>query len=128
MDLSVLMFWKTEYEKKRDKYYKLYTKLEDYYSEHNRKVEEAESTYSAYNNGMPYLSGMKIPSSDFNVKRHELNERLHKVFAEDKARKLDLKIASEQAYERYEHYRALATNQGEKYEQERTRQLEEAKK
>lgn len=128
MDLENLKFWKTEYEKNRDRYLKLYTKLENYYDEHNRKVGEAETAFSTYNHGMPFLSGLKIPSSDFSAKRMELNERLQKVFAEDKEKKLELKVASEKAYERYEYYRELATSQGEKYDQELQKQLEEAKK
>lgn len=126
VDLENLKFWKTEYEKNRDRYFKLHTKLENYYDEHNRKVGEAETTYSSYNHGMPYLSGVKIPSSDFNAKRMELNERLQNVFAEDKGKKLELKVASEKAYERYEYYRDLATSQGEKYDEEMKKQQEEA--
>ncbi|MEI3614125.1 hypothetical protein [Pseudogracilibacillus sp. SO30301A] len=114
--LQQLFRRKTEAERKRDEYYKLYTRLGNILEEHDRKVEEFTSAYNSYRNSDPYLSPSKIPSNDFVEKLKQLNERLDAQFENEKGKRLNLVIAVNRAYGRYEYYRSLAITEAENYE------------
>jgi hypothetical protein len=112
--------FRTETEKKRDNYYDLYKSLQDALKEHNRKVAQAEASYSSYISSVPSLSDFKIPSNDFGPKREELNRKLNKHFSEEKQKRSELDRASNQAYQRYVYYKNLAIREAEaKAEKER---------
>jgi|SRR5690625_1287425 len=112
---------KTEAERKRDEYYKLYTRLSDVLEEHDRRVNDATGAYESYHRSLPYLSHFKVPSNDFVVKREQLNEKLTSYFDEEKGKRLDLVIAINRAYGRYEYYRSLAITEAENYEREKNK-------
>lgn len=101
-------WFKTEYERKRDNYYRLYQRLQDALSDHDRKVNEAQQAYSSYKNSSPYLSSYRIPSNDFSPKLTEIEGRLMKRFDYEKRKRSELVTASSQAYQRYIHYKNLA--------------------
>lgn len=101
-------FFRTATEKKRDSYYKLYTKLNQRITEHDKYIGEVNTAYSSYVASIPHLSQIKIPSDDFEPKRVELTERLNKLYDLDKGKRLQLIIARDRALGRYEFYRQLA--------------------
>lgn len=115
---------KTEAERKRDEYHTLHQKLVKVLEDHDRKVKDAASTYDSYRYSMPFLSSLKVPSSEFSEKRIELNEKLNNVFDTDKEKRLDVKIAIDRAYGRYEYYRNLAITEAQNYEKEKERERE----
>lgn len=100
-------------EKKRDDYYRLYEKLQDAVTEHDRLVSDAESSYSSYKNTSPYLSGNKIPSNHFSPVLSELEGTLQRYFDDEKSQRSDLIRARSRAYQQYEHYRMLAIREAE---------------
>ena len=104
---------KTATERKRDDYYKLYQKLGDALSEHDRKVSEANSAHRSYVGTVPNLSNTKIPSNDFEVSREKLNGELLDYFQQDKDKRSSLVSAKNKAYERYIHYKNLAIREAE---------------
>ena len=113
-------FFRTDTEKKRDNYYDLYRELQNALKEHNKKVAQAEASYSSYIGSVPNLSNFKIPSNDFDPKREELSRKLNKHFNEEKQKRSDLDRASNQAYQRYVYYKNLAIREAEaKAERER---------
>ena len=125
-DVMFLSLWsiftrKTEAERKRDEYYKLYTRLGDVLEEHDRRVNDATGAYERYYRSSPYLSPSKVPSNDFVAKREQLNEKLTSYFDEEKGKRLDLVIAINRAYGRYEYYRSLAITEAENYEREKNK-------
>lgn len=109
----VFGWFKTDTEKKRDDYYKLYERLGDAISEHDRKVSDAEGSYSSYTSSSPYLSSNIIPSNDFSPKRTELNSTLQRYFDYEKGKRSDLVTARSRAYQQYEHYKDLAIKEEE---------------
>jgi len=109
----VFGLFRTDTEKKRDDYFKLYEKLGDAISEHDRKVSDAEGAYSSYNSSTPYLSSNRIPSNHFSPKLTELNETLQRYFTYEKNKRSDLVTARSRAYEQYEHYKNLAIEEAE---------------
>ncbi len=119
--LQQLFRRKTEAERKRDEYYKLYTKLENILEEYDKKVEEFTSAYNSYRNSGPYLSPSKIPSNDFVEKRKQLNERLDAQFENEQGKRSDLVNAVKIAYGRYEYYQSLAIREAENYEREKNK-------
>lgn len=106
-------FFGTATERKRDEYYKLYTKLQDAISDHDKKVSEATASYNNYISIVPNLSHTKIPSNDFEPKREEKNDKLNEYFNRDKEKRSSLVSAKSKAYERYEYYRLLAIREAE---------------
>ena len=113
-------FFRTDTERKRDNYYDLYRELQNALKEHNKKVAQAEASYSSYIGSVPNLSNFKIPSNDFDPKREELSRKLNKHFNEEKQKRSDLDRASNQAYQRYVYYKNLAIREAEaKAERER---------
>lgn len=117
-------WWKTETERKRDDYEKLYNRLSKALTEHDNKVSDAESAYGSYTSSVPFLSSAKIPSNDFTPKRRELNQELIKYFNYEKNKRSELVTARDKARERYEYYRDLAIQEA---EAERARQEREAR-
>lgn len=109
----VFGWFRTDTEKKRDDYYKLYEKLQDALSEHDSLVGEAESAYASYKNSSPYLSANKIPSNHFSPVLSELEGTLQRYFNEEKNSRSDLVRAKSLAYQQYEHYRTLALREAE---------------
>lgn len=101
-------FFKTATEKKRDSYYKLYTRLNQRITDHDKYIGEANTAYSSYVAAIPRLSQMKIPSDDFEPKRIELTDRLNEMYDLDKGKRLQLIIARDRALGRYEYYKQLA--------------------
>ena len=119
-------FWvKTENDRKRDDYDKLHGKLEKALNKHDKKVAEAEGSYSSYIGSVPNLSNTKIPSNDFDPKREELNRRLDKYFDEEKQKRSELLSVSNQAYLRYIYYKNLAMKEAEVRKEERQKEWEE---
>lgn len=114
----------TETERKRDNYAKLYDKLQSILDKHDKKVIEAEGSYSSYTGSVPNLSNTKIPSNDFDPKREELTERLRNYFDEEKQKRSDLLNARNQAYQRYIHYKNLAISEEEARREQRRKELE----
>lgn len=123
--------FKTDTEKKRDDYKKLHSRLQDSLNEHNQKINDAEASYSNYLGTIPYLSNLKIPSNDFDVKRDELQRELHRYLNYEKGKQSELTSAVNKAYERYEHYKNLAIREEEaemaRREEERKERLERLK-
>jgi hypothetical protein len=117
--------FRTETEKKRDNYYDLYKSLQDALKEHNRKVAQAEASYSSYIGSVPSLSNFKIPSNDFDPKREELSRKLNKHFNEEKQKRSELDRASNQAYQRYIYYKNLAIREAEAKAEKERREREE---
>lgn len=111
MVLSFL--FKSETEKKRDNYQKLYQKLNERINAHDEFVSEADSAHSSYVSAMPYLSEANIPSDDFEPKRTELTDRLISIYDLEKEKRLQLIIARDRALGRYEYYRQLAIEEAE---------------
>ncbi|MFB6468430.1 chorismate synthase [Cytobacillus sp. Hz8] len=106
-------FFGTATERKRDEYYKLYMKLQDALQDHDKKVSEANASYSSYISTVPNLSQKDIPSNDFEPKREEKNALLNEYFNHDKEKRSSLVSAENKAYERYEYYRDLAIREAE---------------
>ncbi len=106
-------FFRTETEKKRDDYLRLYYKLKDAKADHDRLVNEAESSYSSYTSSVPNLSNSKIPSNDFDPKREELNQELLRYFNYEKNKRSQIVHAASRAYERYQYYKQLAIREAE---------------
>ncbi len=99
---------RTDTEKKRDDYLKLYGRLQDARDEHDRLVREVESSYSSYRSSVPFLSQSNIPSNDFTPARRRLNDELNRYINEEKGKRADLVFAINRAYEQYLYYRNLA--------------------
>lgn len=118
-------WFRTDTEKKRDDYHKLYEKLQDAKEEHDKKVREAAGAYSSYISTVPNLSNSKIPSNDFDMKREELNEELNRYFDYEKEKRSDLVSAASKAYERYEYYRDQAIQEAEAERARREKEREE---
>ncbi|RDW16460.1 hypothetical protein CWR48_16380 [Oceanobacillus arenosus] len=118
-------WFRTDAEKKRDDYHKLYQKLQDAKAEHDKKVREAEGAYSSYVHTVPFLSNSKIPSNDFEVKREELNRELNRYFDYEKNKRSELANAATQAYQRYEYYKNLAIKEAEAERAEREKEMKE---
>lgn len=119
-------FWvKTESDRKRDAYDKLHVKLQAALDKHDKKVAEAEASYSSYSGSVPNLSNTKIPSNDFDPKREELTERLNNYFNEEKQKRSELLSASNQAYERYIYYKNLAMKEEQARAEKRRKEWEE---
>lgn len=125
-------WFKTATERKRDDYHKLYQKLGDAISEHDRKVSEASSAHSSYVGTVPDLSNTKIPSNDFEVSREKLDRELMDYFQQDKDKRSSLVSAKNKAYERYIHYKNLAIREAEekarREREERERERNKAKR
>lgn len=117
-------FIKSTYDKKRDHYHALYENLQDAISDHDKYVNNANSSYSSYIKTAPNLSNTKIPSNDFDVKREELNSKLKNYFHLDKEKRSSLVTAKQRAYEKYLHYKELAH----KERQEELKRIEKALK
>ncbi|MUK87586.1 hypothetical protein GMD78_04120 [Ornithinibacillus sp. L9] len=117
-------WFKTDTEKKRDDYLKLYEKLQSAREYHDKKVSDAEAAYSSYIRSVPYMSNYKIPSNDFDPKREELNGKLQRYFDYEKRKRNDIVNAASRAYQQYEHYKAMAIREA---EAERARREKEAK-
>lgn|SRR5690625_2981829 len=112
---------KTEAERKRDDYYKLYTKLSSVLDRFDREENDATSAYQSYRASSPFLSPSKIPSNDFVVKRDQLNQNLNTYFANEKNKRAELVVAKNRAYSQYEYYRNLAITEAENYEREKNK-------
>ncbi|MFB7305113.1 chorismate synthase [Heyndrickxia sporothermodurans] len=117
--------FKTDTERKRDQYHKLYEKLKDALQEHDKKVSEANASYSSYISAVPNLSNTKIPSNDFDPKREELNRKLNKYFDNEKDMRGSLVTAINKANERYIHYKNLAIKEAEAEQARREKELRE---
>ncbi|MEK5521389.1 hypothetical protein B5V89_15145 [Heyndrickxia sporothermodurans] len=117
--------FKTDTERKRDQYHKLYEKLKDALQEHDKKVSEANASYSSYISAVPNLSNTKIPSNDFDPKREELNRKLNKYFDNEKDMRGSLVTAINKANERYIHYKNLAIKEAEAERARREKELRE---
>lgn len=109
----VFGWFKTDTEKKRDDYFKLYEKMGNALSKHDRKVGDAESSYSSYSSSAPYLSKYDIPTSDFSKKKEELDNSLQTFFDYEKENRSLLESARTRVYEQYEHYKNLAIKEAE---------------
>lgn len=120
--LSSLLFWKTEAEKKRDRYEKLYDKLSRKLEKFDKEMKEANEKYRDYQRFSPILSSTKIPSNDFVVKRTELNSKLSTHLNDETSKRSELVKAIHLAYERYLHYKKQAIIEGQKYENEKNKQ------
>lgn len=120
-------FGKTETERKRDNYHTLYNRLSNALTEHDKKVSEAQSSYSSYNRSVPYVSSSRIPSNDFAPKRRELNTELMKYFNYEKDKRSELVSARSKAYERYQYYRSLAIQEAEAERRRREKEQQEAR-
>lgn len=118
-------FIRTDNDRKRDAYEKLYNKLQDALDKHNTKVSEAEASYSSYTGSVPNLSNSKVPSNDFDPKREELNSKLTKYLNDEKQKRIELVSASNQAYQRYIHYKNLAMREAEERAEKRRKEWEE---
>ncbi|MED3649696.1 chorismate synthase [Heyndrickxia sporothermodurans] len=117
--------FKTDTERKRDQYHKLYEKLKDALQEHDKKVSEANASYSSYISAVPNLLNTKIPSNDFDPKREELNRKLNKYFDNEKDMRGSLVTAINKANERYIHYKNLAIKEAEAEQARREKELRE---
>lgn len=71
--------FKTDNEIERDRYYKLYSRLNDAIAYHDKKVSEANAAYNSYTSSAPCFSTTYIPSNDFEAKRHELNSKINEI-------------------------------------------------
>ncbi|MFU0791783.1 MAG: BBP1-C domain-containing protein [Virgibacillus proomii] len=108
------MFWfRTENEKKRDDYYRLYVRLQSAKTEHDKLVNEAEASYSSYKSTIPNLLNNKVPSNDFDPKREELEAELRRHFYYEKSKRSELARAATRAYDRYKYYERLAIQEAE---------------
>ncbi|MEN2768988.1 chorismate synthase [Ornithinibacillus xuwenensis] len=121
----MILWIKTDTEKKRDDYHKLYEKLQSARDYHDKKVSDAEDAYSRYIRSAPYMSNFKIPTNDFDSKREELNAKLLKYFDYEKNKRNDIVDAASKAYERYEHYKAMAIREEEAERARREKELKE---
>lgn len=101
-------WFRTDAEKKRDDYLKLYERLQDARNEHDRLVRDVESSYSSYRSSVPFLSQSNIPSNDFSPARRRLNDQFNRYVKEEKEKRADLVRAINRAYDQYLYYRNLA--------------------
>lgn len=107
-------WFRSDTEKKRDDYLKLYEKLQKAVTEHDKKVNDAASAFYSYKNASPYLSSNKIPSNHFSPKLSELEENLQRYYKYEMNKRSELIAAKSKAYERYAHYKNLAIKEAEK--------------
>ncbi|SDC36253.1 hypothetical protein SAMN05421663_102193 [Terribacillus halophilus] len=98
----------TETEKKRDEYLKLYREIETIKSEHDKLISEAESAYSAYKSGIPCMAEDAIPCTDFIPAQERLDKKLNDYLDKEKEHRVKLVRASNEAYNRYIHYKNKA--------------------
>ncbi|PAD34193.1 chorismate synthase [Terribacillus saccharophilus] len=105
------LWFKTDTEAKRDEYLKLYHKLEDAKTEHDKLVSEAESYFSSYKGSTPCMTEDAIPSSDFIPAQERLNKKLTDYLDDEKEHRSKLVTASDRAYERYLHYKRKAMDE-----------------
>lgn len=108
--MSILWF-KTDTEKKRDEYLKLYHKLEDAKAEHDKLVSEAESYFSSYKGSTPCMAEDAIPSNDFMPAQERLDKKLTDYLDNEKDYRIKLVTATDRAYERYLHYKRKAMDE-----------------
>ncbi|MFA9457728.1 hypothetical protein ACERJO_13280 [Halalkalibacter sp. AB-rgal2] len=101
-------WFRSDTEKKRDDYWKLYERLQDAKDDHDRLVRDADSAYSSYSNAVPFLSENVIPSNDFTPARRRLNDEFNQYLNEEKEKRTELVRAINQAYEQYLYYRNQA--------------------
>lgn len=125
--MSVFNWFKTDTERKRDEYHKLYENLKETLSEYDQKVSEANASYGSYLGTVSNLSNSKIPSNDFEIKREELNGKLKKHFHHDQEKRSSLAAAKSKAYERYVHYKNLAMKEAEEEKKKREKEMKELK-
>ncbi|AZU60152.1 hypothetical protein [Neobacillus mesonae] len=121
-------WFKTGTEIKRDEYLKLYERLADAVSEHDKKVSEASSAYRSYTGTVPNLSNSKIPSNDFDNSREKLNAKLQRYFQQDQDKRSSLVTAKNQAYSRYVYYKNLAIHEAQEKARKEREERERAKK
>lgn len=114
----------TENDRKRDEYNNLYGKLQKAIDKHDKIAAEAEASFSSYTGSVPNLSNTKVPSNDFDPKREELTRKLSKYLSEEKQKRSELVSASNQAYQRYLHYKNLAMKEAEERKEKMRQALE----
>lgn len=115
----------TPTENKRDEYYSLYQSLKGYQKDVEKKLTEANESFSNYSSSVPNLSNSKVPSRYFDPKREELSKELSTYIQKETEKKQSLASAKEQAKAQYEKYKALAIQEA---EEKRAREAERARK
>ncbi len=110
----VFGWFRTDTEKKRDDYLKLYEKLQKAVSEHDKKINDAASSNYSYNSSTPYLSSNHIPSNHFSPKLSELEGSLQRYYKYEMNKRSDLIAARGKAREQYQYYKNLAIEEKEK--------------
>ncbi|SDZ50490.1 hypothetical protein SAMN05421736_11520 [Evansella caseinilytica] len=106
-------FFRSETEKRRDDYWALYEKLKTAIDTHDRRVTEAEASYSSYKRSIPFLLTFRIPSNDFEPKRQELTGEVKELLEYEKDKRSDLVRAKNNAYDRYLYYKQQAIKEAE---------------
>ncbi|MFP7493395.1 hypothetical protein SFC66_06355 [Terribacillus saccharophilus] len=101
----------SENERKRDQYEKLYKKLEDKKAEHDRLIQEAEDTFSAYKSSMPCVPEDSMPFHDFLPAQERLDSEFSDYIEDEREYRSKLDAASSQAYERYLYYNQKAIDE-----------------
>lgn len=118
-------FVRTENDRKRDEYNKLYGKLQNAIEKHDNIIAEVEGSFSSYTGSVPNLSNTKVPSNDFDPKREELTSDLSRYINHERQKRSDLVSAKNQAYHRYIHYKNLALKEAEERAEKRRKAWED---
>lgn len=110
-------FSKTESEKKRDYYRKLYEGLDDYLTRFDKKLKTMEKNIETYESNRPFMSEAYIPEDIFNKSESSVKLKIRTVFNCQSMDAIKLSNAVDMAYERYKYYEQLVEQ--ERLEEER---------